>query len=56
MTTKKNKRFDAVAESRKWRIKTGAILATMTPEEQMAFLNRRIPKNQARKRLASASS
>jgi hypothetical protein len=36
------KEFDAVAESRKWREKTGELLAPMTPEERVAFLNRRI--------------
>jgi hypothetical protein len=41
MMTKK-KTFDAVAESRKWREETGALLATMTQAERIAFLNRRI--------------
>lgn len=45
--TKKNKRFDAVAESRKWRVKTGALLATMTPKEQIAFLNRHLERFRA---------
>ncbi len=60
MTTKK-KTFDAVAESRKWREETGALLATMTPVERIEFLNRRIadfPKNRpkAQYREPAASS
>jgi hypothetical protein len=41
MMTKK-KTFDAVAESRKWREETGALLATMTRAERIEFLNQRI--------------
>jgi hypothetical protein len=60
MTTKK-KTFDAVAESRKWREETSALLATMTRAERIAFLNRRIadfPKTrpQAQHREPVASS
>ena len=49
MMTKK-KTFDAVAESRKWREETGALLATMTRAERIEFLNRahrRLPENPA---------
>jgi hypothetical protein len=42
MMTQKKKTFDAVAESRKWRVATGALLATMTRAERIEFLNRRI--------------
>jgi F0F1-type ATP synthase delta subunit len=42
MMTPKKKTFDAVAESRKCREETGALLATMTRAERIAFLNRRI--------------
>lgn len=41
MATKK-KSFDAVAESRRWWRVTSKLLNTMTPEEQIAFLNRRL--------------
>jgi len=41
MATKK-KPFDAVAESRRWRRATSKLLNTMTPGEQIAFLNRRL--------------
>ncbi|MGE9269524.1 MAG: hypothetical protein ACQKBU_01870 [Verrucomicrobiales bacterium] len=40
MGTKKT--FDAVAESRKWRIATGKELSAMTEEERLAHLNRGI--------------
>ena len=40
MVTKK--KFDAVEMSRRLRAKTGRLLATMKPEEQIAFLNRRL--------------
>ena len=60
MMTKK-KTFDAVAESRKWREETGALLATMTRAERIEFLNRRIadfpktrPKVQHREPAASS--
>ena len=60
MMTKK-KTFDAVAESRKWREETGALLATMTRAERIEFLNRRIadfpktrPKAQPRESAASS--
>jgi hypothetical protein len=39
MGTKK-KSFDAVAESRRWRIDTGKRLAAMTPEERHSHLRR----------------
>jgi len=57
---RKKKTFDAVAESRKWREETGALLATMTRAERIEFLNRRIadfpnpPKAQHRKPAASS--
>ncbi len=38
MATMKKKTFDAVAESRRWRIATGKRLAAMTPEERRAHL------------------
>lgn len=41
MATKK-KIFDAVASSRRWRQATSKLLNKMTPEEQLAFLNRRL--------------
>lgn len=41
MATKK-KTFDAVASSRRWRQATSKLLNKMTPEEQLAFLNRRL--------------
>ncbi len=42
MATKKKKSFDAVAASRRWRRTTSKLLNKMTPEEQLAFLNRRL--------------
>jgi hypothetical protein len=42
MATKKKKTFDAVAASRRWRRTTSKLLNKMTPEEQIAFLNRRL--------------
>ena len=42
MATTKKKTFDAVAESRRWRMATSKLLNKMTPEEQIAFLNRRL--------------
>ena len=41
MATKK-KTFDAVASSRRWRQATSKLLNKMSPEEQVAFLNRRL--------------
>jgi hypothetical protein len=40
MATTKKKTFDAVAESRRWRIETGKRLAAMTPEERREHLRR----------------
>jgi len=37
MATKK--KFDAVTESRKWRVATGKNLSSMTEEERLAYLN-----------------
>jgi hypothetical protein len=42
MATKSKKSFDAVAESRKWRQKTSALLATMSAKERIKFINRRL--------------
>lgn len=42
MATTKKKSFDAVAESRRWRRATGKLLAKMSPEEEIVFLNRRL--------------
>jgi hypothetical protein len=42
MATIKKKTFDAVAQSRRWRMATSKRLNKMTPEEQIAFLNRRL--------------
>ena len=56
MATKK-KRFDAVAESRCWRIETGKRLAAMTPEERRAHLRSTTEAffaKKAARRLASA--
>jgi hypothetical protein len=53
MTTKK-KTFDAIAASRRWRRETGRVVRDMTPEERMAFFNRRLanwPATPAAKRL-----
>ena len=41
MTTK-NKTFDAVAESRKWREQTSALLAPLTAEQRIKLLNQRL--------------
>ncbi len=38
----KKKSFDAVAESRKWRVATGRKLSGMTRSERVAFLNQRL--------------
>jgi hypothetical protein len=46
MATKK-KTFDAVAASRRWRRTTSRLLNKMTPEEQIAFLNRRLETRSA---------
>lgn len=40
MATKKKKSFDAVAESRRWRVETGKRLAAMTPQERREHLRR----------------
>jgi len=42
MVTTKKKTFDTVAQSRRWRIATSKLLNKMTPEERIAFLNRRL--------------
>ncbi len=43
MTTHpKKKSFDAVVESRKWRVATGRQLGRMTRSERVAFLNQRL--------------
>lgn len=59
MKTTIKKDFDAVAESRKWRENTSALLSTMTPAERIAFINRRIgdlPKTRPQKQPAASSS
>lgn len=40
MATKKKKTFDAVAESRRWRVDTARRLAAMTPQERREHLRR----------------
>jgi hypothetical protein len=42
MATTKKKAFDAVAQSRRWRMATSKLLNKMTPDERIAFLNRRL--------------
>ena len=37
----KIKTFDAVAESRKWRQRVSRKIAKMTPDEELAYFNRR---------------
>ncbi|HEV8073825.1 MAG TPA: hypothetical protein VGP21_06810 [Opitutaceae bacterium] len=49
MATTKKKTFDAVAQSRRWRMATSKLLNKMTPEEQIAFLNRRLANLSAAK-------
>jgi hypothetical protein len=44
MATTKQKTFDAVAESRRWRRETSRLLDKMSPAEEIAFLNRRLVK------------
>ena len=44
MATTKKKTFDAVAESRRWRIAAGKRLAVMTPEERREHLRRTTEK------------
>lgn len=39
-TTKNKKPFDAVAESRRWRVATAKRLAAMTPKERREHLRR----------------
>ena len=41
------KSFDALAASRRWRRATSKLLDKMTPEEQIAFLNRRLKSSEA---------
>ena len=38
----KNKTFDAVAESRKWREQTSALLAPLTAAQRIKLLNQRL--------------
>lgn len=42
ISTKKKKSFDAVEMSRRLREQTSALLAPMTPQERIDFLNRRL--------------
>ncbi len=44
MMPKKKKAFDAVEMSRKWRMDTSRLLATMTHQEQIEFLNRNLER------------
>ncbi|MFP4157273.1 MAG: hypothetical protein ACLFU4_06615 [Opitutales bacterium] len=54
MATKK--KFDAVAESRKWRTATGKKLSSMEEGERLAYLNQDVAgKLQALRKKASAS-
>ena len=58
MTTRAPKKsFDAVAESRKWRVATGRQLSRMTRSERVAFLNQRLETLRAtrKKTLAHAA-
>ncbi len=48
MTTRpKKKSFDAVAESRKWRVATGRRLSRMTRLDRVSFLAQRLEKLQS---------
>lgn len=54
MATKK--KFDAVAESRKWRTATGRKLSSMDEDERLAYLNQDVAgKLQALRKKAAAS-
>ena len=48
----KKKSFDAVAESRKWRVATGRQLSRMTRSERIAFLNQRLETLRASRKKA----
>ena len=39
--------FNAVAQSRRWRRKTSRLVRDMTPEERIAFFNRRLANGSA---------
>ncbi len=55
MTTRpKKKSFDAVVESRKWRVATGRQLSRMTRAERVAFLNQRLETLRASRKKALA--
>jgi hypothetical protein len=45
---KKKKSFDAVAASRRWRRATSRQVRGMSPEERIAFFNRRLANGPAR--------
>lgn len=50
------KKFDAVAESRKWRTATGKKLSSMEEEERLAYLNQDVAgKLQALRKEVAAS-
>jgi|GEM_PF-2363288 len=50
------KKFNAVVESRKWRIATGKKLSRMTEEERLAYLNKGVAeKLQALRKKSSKS-
>ena len=54
MATKK--KFDAVAESRKWRTATGRKLSSMDEDERLAYLNQDVAGNhQAMRKKTTAS-
>jgi len=53
----KKKSFDAVAESRKWRVATGRQLCRMSRTERVTFLNQRLEMLRAsRKKAVSVPS
>jgi hypothetical protein len=54
MATKK--KFDAVEMSRRLRTETGRLLASMKPEEQIAFLNRRFVRSKKASRRAKLAA
>jgi hypothetical protein len=53
----KKKSFDAVVESRKWRVATGRKLSGMTRAERITFLNQRLETLRAsRKKIVSRAA
>jgi hypothetical protein len=55
-TGAKKKAFDAVAESRKWRLATGRQLSRMTRPERVKFLNLRLESLRASRKRALSDS